>query len=95
MGRYVVQLAPETAQRFWWVGKSGTNIKGFYRSVSTEASCSLPLRADYFSPCSLLSTHREKWKKDQTPKENEKQVPRKSMRKKSKTITPTTKQPQD
>lgn len=60
------------------------NIKGFYRSASSEASCSLPLRADYFFPSSLLSICREKWKEDQSPKENEKQAPSKSMRKKTK-----------
>lgn len=57
------------------------NIKGFYRSASSEASCSLALRADYFFPSSLLSTCREKWTEDQSPKENKNQAPSKSMRK--------------
>lgn len=65
------------------------NIKGFYRGLMPFTS-----QSRLFSPCTLLSTCREKCKKDQNPKENEKQAPCMRMRKKPKTTTPTTKQPQ-
>jgi len=53
-------------------------MKGFCRSASSEVSFSPPLQQPILFPYSLLSTCKEKWKKDQGPKENGQQEPYKS-----------------
>lgn len=59
MCRYVVQLAPETAQRFRWVGKSGTTHQrllqiSFHRGLMLSTSQKL-----FFSMWTALHTERK------------------------------------
>lgn len=64
MCRYVVQLAPETAQRFRWVGKSGTTHQrllqiSFHRGLMLSTSQKL-----FFSMWTALHTERKIKKKN-------------------------------